>query len=172
MISNDILVLSEGVGVQLQRAGQVLSCAESCTGGLVAAAITAVSGSSAWFDRGFVTYSNQAKMDHLGVTAATLETVGAVSNETAQAMARGVLAASPASTLAVSTTGVAGPTGGTARKPVGMVCFGLAWREAGKVRAMAHTQHFSGDRHQVRMASVQHVLQLVQRHLDSLFPSA
>lgn len=166
MLNHNILALSQTLGKQLLQAGQVLSCAESCTGGLVAGALTAISGSSAWFDRGFVTYSNQAKMDHLGVTAQILNTVGAVSPETARAMACGVLRASLASTLAVSTTGIAGPGGATPGKPVGTVCFGLAWRQGPDVQSLALTEYFQGDRTQVRQASVEFALNLVLQHLN------
>jgi len=165
MLDNDIHDLAATLGEQLLQAGQVLSCAESCTGGLVAAAVTAIAGSSAWFDRGFVTYSNQAKTDHLGVSPPTLQTFGAVSQETAQAMALGVLHASPASTLAVSTTGIAGPGGATPGKPVGTVCFGLAWRRHGQVESLAITRHFDGDRTQVRLASVRCALTMLLEHL-------
>ncbi|MGL5004211.1 MAG: CinA family protein, partial [Casimicrobium sp.] len=126
------------------------------TGGLIAGAITSVSGSSAWFDRGFVTYSNEAKQELLSVSAETLDNFGAVSEETASEMAQGALKHSRA-THAFSVTGVAGPSGGPATKPVGLVCFGFA--EAGatpKVRTM--TRHFAGDRAQVRAQSVEFVL--------------
>lgn len=159
MIDSTILGLSEAVGKILHQKGLLLSCAESCTGGLVAAAITAVSGSSAWFDRGFVTYSNQAKIDHLGVSLQTLQDYGAVSQETAAAMACGVLQASPLSAIAVSTTGIAGPGGATPGKPVGMVCFGVAWCGSHGVAHETFTQYFAGDRSEVRRASVQFALQ-------------
>lgn len=167
MLENDIHHLAATLGERLNQAGHVLSCAESCTGGLVAAAITAVAGSSAWFDRGFVTYSNQAKTDHLGVSQHTLQTSGAVSQETAQAMALGVLHASPASTLAVSTTGIAGPGGATPGKPVGTVCFGLAWRHEGQVGSLAVTRYFDGDRTQVRLDSVRCALTMLLAHLKA-----
>lgn len=131
----------------------VLAGAESCTGGLVAGAITAVSGSSQWFDRGWVTYSNDAKQALLGVSADTLARFGAVSEETAREMAFGALARSVA-THAFSVTGVAGPTGGSPQKPVGMVCFGFA--SAQGVETV--TQHFDGDREAVRLQSVAFVL--------------
>jgi nicotinamide-nucleotide amidase len=133
---------------------QVIAGAESCTGGLISAVLTSVSGSSAWVDRGFVTYSNEAKMELLGVLPATLETYGAVSEETAREMARGALAHSRA-TMAYAVTGVAGPTGGTVSKPVGMVCFGFAT----VTDVFTMTQHFLGDRNSVREQSVSFVLQ-------------
>ena len=132
---------------------RIIVGAESCTGGLITAVLTSVSGSSAWVDRGFVTYSNEAKMEMLGVAATTLEKFGAVSEETAREMATGALKASRA-TMAYSVTGVAGPTGGSDDKPVGMVCFGFATAEG----VSAFTQHFKGDRSAVREQSVNFVL--------------
>jgi nicotinamide-nucleotide amidase len=133
----------------------MLATAESCTGGWVAQAVTSISGSSAWFERGFVTYSDAAKRELLGVSAATLDRCGAVSEETAREMALGALAASRAG-LAVAVTGVAGPTGGTPTKPVGMVCFAWAWKD-GRVDAV--TKRFAGDREEVRRQSVACALQ-------------
>lgn len=147
------LNLADHIGKVCVTEQRVIVGAESCTGGLIAAVLTSVSGSSAWVDRGFVTYSNQAKMEMLGVHAATLEQFGAVSEETAREMAAGALRQSRA-TIAYSVTGVAGPTGGTATKPVGMVCFGFA--AASGVRS--YTFHFKGDRSAVREQSVNFVL--------------
>ena len=130
-----------------------MATAESCTGGLIAAACTAVAGSSAWFERGFVTYSNEAKTDLLGVDAALIAEHGAVSEAVACAMAQGAIVRSNAQ-VAVAVTGVAGPTGGSADKPVGTVWFG--WSVLGKVQA--ECQHFEGDRAAVRAAAVQHAL--------------
>jgi nicotinamide-nucleotide amidase len=144
------LALATALGRALEARGLKVAVAESCTGGLVAAAITDVAGSSGWFDRGFVTYSNAAKTAMLGVRAETLAAHGAVSEATAREMAAGVLASSAAD-LAVAITGVAGPAGGTVDKPVGMVC--LAWaRRDGPIDAL--TRHFEGDRAAVRSASV------------------
>jgi nicotinamide-nucleotide amidase len=126
-----------------------VATAESCTGGLVAAAITAVAGSSEWFDRGFVTNSNAAKVDLLAVPSATLARFGAVSTETALAMAEGALRGGGAQ-WAVAVTGVAGPSGGTASKPVGTVCF--AWAGPGVTETL-RTQ-LQGDRAGVRSESV------------------
>ena len=138
---------------------RVITGAESCTGGLVAAVLTSVSGSSAWVDRGFVTYSNAAKREMLGVRQETLDAYGAVSEEIAREMAVGALTASRA-TMAYSVTGVAGPTGGTEAKPVGMVCFAFA-----TVREVtAFTRHFKGDRSAVREQSVNFVLAHLSRH--------
>jgi len=143
------------VGTRLKEKGLVLATAESCTGGWVAQVVTSVSGSSEWFDRGFVTYSNEAKREMIGVRAETLDRHGAVSEETAREMAAGALAASRAQ-IALALTGVAGPTGGTAQKPVGMVCFAWAVR-GGAVDAT--TKHFAGDREAVRRQSVEFGLQ-------------
>ena len=138
----------------------MLVTAESCTGGWVAQAVTAVAGSSGWFERGFVTYSNAAKRELLGVKKATLDKHGAVSEETAREMARGALARSRAG-VAVAVTGVAGPSGGTAAKPVGMVCF--AWARGRRV--VAETRRFRGGREAVRRHSVCYALEGVLRIL-------
>ena len=132
----------------------MLATAESCTGGLIAGACTDLSGSSAWFERGFVTYSNEAKTDMLGVDAALIERHGAVSEEVARAMALGAVLHSRAQ-VAVAVTGVAGPTGGSKSKPVGTVWFG--WNVQGQLRSQV--QHFCGDRAAVRAATVRHALQ-------------
>ncbi len=150
------------VGARLKARGLRLATAESCTGGWVAGAVTAIAGSSAWFDRGFVTYSNDAKMEMLGVSAATLEAFGAVSEQTAGEMAAGALAHSHAQ-LALSITGVAGPGGGSAEKPVGMVCFG--WAGEGGA-PLVITRNFSGDRESVRRQSVICALQGVLERLE------
>ena len=126
-----------------------VATAESCTGGLVAAAITAVAGSSDWFDRGFITYSNAAKVDLLAVPSATLARFGAVSTETARAMAEGALRGGGAQ-WAVAVTGIAGPGGGTTTKPVGTVCF--AWAGPGVTEALR--AQLQGDRAGVRGESV------------------
>lgn len=127
-----------------------VTTAESCTGGLASASLTAVPGSSAVLDRGFVTYSNAAKMQLLGVEAELLETVGAVSEDVAVAMALGALAASGA-TLSLAITGIAGPSGGTADKPVGLVHLAAA-RQDGLVRPKRYV--FAGNRDDIRLASV------------------
>lgn len=131
----------------------MLATAESCTGGMIAAACTDLAGSSQWFERGFVTYSNAAKTELLGVPAALIEARGAVSEPVARAMAEGAVAHSPAQ-VAVAVTGVAGPTGGSADKPVGTVWFG--WQVAGQTHS--ELRHFAGDRAAVRAATVQHAL--------------
>ena len=139
----------------------MLATAESCTGGLIAAALTAIAGSSDVVDRGFVTYSNDAKHEMIGVPMALIETYGAVSEEVAQAMAEGVLARSRA-TIAVSVTGVAGPGGGSADKPVGLVCFGLA--RAGKP-VYSERRVFPGDRGEIRAATVAHAFKMIRTAL-------
>lgn len=154
--------LAARVGKKLKASGALLVTAESCTGGWVAQAITAVSGSSEWFERGFVAYSNAAKAEMLGVAPATLERHGAVSEQTAQEMAQGALGRSRG-TLAVAITGIAGPTGGTPAKPVGLVCF--AW--ATKDGTRSESRHFAGDRESVRRQSVIRALQGLLEALDS-----
>jgi nicotinamide-nucleotide amidase len=149
-MTEGIDALAAQLGVRLLEREALCVTAESCTGGLVAGAITDIAGSSGWFDRGFVTYSNEAKVELLGVSAATLAQHGAVSEATARAMAEGALARSRAS-IAVAVTGVAGPAGGSPEKPVGMVCF--AWAQSGVATAVA-THHFPGGRQAVREASV------------------
>jgi len=146
----EIAALAAELGRRLAARHAFAATAESCTGGLVAGAITAIAGSSGWFDRGFVTYSNEAKMELLGVDADTLARNGAVSEATAKAMAEGAIRASRAD-LAVAVTGIAGPAGGTAAKPVGMVCF--AWAMRGGLTTAA-THRFNGDRESVRRVSV------------------
>jgi nicotinamide-nucleotide amidase len=152
--------LAIDLGSTLAVRGWRVATAESCTGGLVAGTITEIAGSSGWFDRGFVTYSNDAKVQLLGVAPAVLAAHGAVSEAAARAMAEGALARSEAD-LAVAVTGVAGPGGGSPDKPVGMVC--LAWaRRDGLVEAA--TRRFGGDRAAVRWASVEAALAgLVER---------
>ncbi|NYT66311.1 nicotinamide-nucleotide amidohydrolase family protein [Alcaligenaceae bacterium] len=147
------------LGQLLVDKGWTFACAESCTGGLLAAAMTTLPGSSAWFDRGLVTYSNAAKIQLLGVNGETLERFGAVSEETAMEMAAGVLDAAPDAFISISTTGIAGPDGATPGKPVGMVCFGFSQRAAQGVVTRALTKVFEGDRNQIRATSVAFALQ-------------
>lgn len=153
--------LAAELGRRLLARGWRIATAESCTGGLVAGAITAIAGSSDWFERGFVTYSNDAKQELLGVAAATLKEHGAVSEETAREMALGALARSKGS-VSLAITGIAGPTGGSAAKPVGTVCF--AWAAQGVARS--ETRHFKGDRESVRRQSVVRALEGVIETLD------
>ncbi|AXI46798.1 damage-inducible protein CinA [Sulfitobacter sp. SK012] len=143
------------------QTGNMVACAESCTGGMVAAALTDLPGSSALFDRGFLTYSNAAKIDLLGVSPATLDRVGAVSEEVALEMARGTFERSAAA-VAVSVTGVAGP-GGSDHKPEGMVCFGIATAS----KTLAETQKFGAlGRMNVRVAARDHALMLLLKHIE------
>ena len=148
----------------LQR-GWMLTTAESCTGGMISAACTDLGGSSQWFERGFVSYSNEAKQDMLGVPSAVLARHGAVSEEVAQAMVLGALNHSKAQ-VALAVTGIAGPTGGSPSKPVGTVCF--AWGlptdggptiGAETVWVKVQTCHFEGDRAAVRLATQAHALE-------------
>lgn len=145
--------LVERLAELLQQKKWLLATAESCTGGLIAGACTDLSGSSNWFERGFITYSNDAKTELLGVDAALLARRGAVSEQVAQAMAQGALAHSHAQ-VAVAVTGVAGPTGGSRAKPVGTVWFGFA--VPGQL--LSEKMHFAGDRAAVRAATVHHAL--------------
>jgi nicotinamide-nucleotide amidase len=158
-----VIALAESLGKKLREKGALLVTAESCTGGWAAEAVTAVAGSSEWFERGFVTYSNAAKEEMLGVKRQTLERHGAVSEETAREMALGALARSRGS-LALAITGIAGPGGGSPAKPVGTVCF--AWARGGAVRS--ETRHFGGDREAVRRQSVEHALAGALAQLDSV----
>ncbi len=157
MIDDLILADAEALLAACRTAGAILATAESCTGGLIAATLTAIAGSSDVVDRGFVTYSNEAKTDLVGVPATLIETHGAVSEPVARAMAEGALARSRA-TLSISVTGVAGPGGGSAEKPVGLVWFGCAQRGGQTI-----TTHrvFPGDRAAVRRATVLLALQLL-----------
>jgi nicotinamide-nucleotide amidase len=154
----DRVVTSRALCEQLAQAllarGWMLATAESCTGGLIAAACTDLSGSSTWFERGFVTYSNEAKTEMLGVDAALIAQHGAVSEVVARAMAFGAVRHSHA-TVSVAVTGIAGPTGGSAQKPVGTVWFGFHVDG----RLTSEMLVFPGDRAQVRAATVQHALQ-------------
>jgi len=155
MSSDSLIALATLVGARLKAKGLKLASAESCTGGWVAQAVTSVSGSSEWFDRGFVTYSNDAKRQMLDVRAETLAAHGAVSENAAREMAVGALEHSSAG-VAAAVTGVAGPTGGSPEKPVGMVCF--AWALSGHP-AESETRRFDGDRDAVRRQSVIRALQ-------------
>jgi nicotinamide-nucleotide amidase len=156
----DLFALAERVGQKLRAAKRRFATAESCTGGWVAKACTDVAGSSQWFECGFVTYSNAAKIRDIGVSERTLANHGAVSEATVREMAAGALRVSGAD-VAVSISGIAGPDGGTALKPVGTVWFGLALRRGAEVVVTAETRLFSGDRENIRRGSVAHALQLV-----------
>ena len=155
-------LLAKKLGRRLKRRKAMLVTAESCTGGWAAQVVTSVPGSSDWFERGFVTYSDAAKRELLGVKKSTLEKHGAVSEQTAREMAQGALGRSRG-TVALAITGVAGPAGGSAAKPVGTVCF--AWARGRRV--VSETGHFSGDRESVRRQSVVRALEGVLEALDS-----
>ncbi len=157
MFERETLTLAQSVLDACRARGWHVGTAESCTGGLVAAALTAVAGSSDVIERGFVAYSNEAKAELLGVLPATIAAHGAVSAETAAAMAEGALARAPID-LAVSVTGVAGPGGGSVEKPVGLVHLGLA-RRGGVCRTERHV--FPGDRAAVRAAALRAALGLL-----------
>jgi nicotinamide-nucleotide amidase len=147
------LVPIEELANLLLKRHWMMAASESCTGGMISAACTDLAGSSAWFERGFVTYSNAAKTELLGVDAKLIETQGAVSEAVVRAMVDGAISRSHAQ-VAVAVTGVAGPTGGSAAKPIGTVWFG--WQVAGVTTAQM--QRFDGGRAQVREATVQHAL--------------
>jgi nicotinamide-nucleotide amidase len=154
----DILALAEAVLAACRARQWRVATAESCTGGLVAAALTAIAGASDVFERGFVTYSNKAKIELLGVPTETIAAHGAISAETALAMARGAVVRAGGD-LAVSITGIAGPGGGTPQKPVGLVYLGVA-RKDGAARVEHHI--FPGDRAEVRRAALVLALELLQ----------
>jgi len=162
MSSDTLSALATLVGARLKAQGLMLASAESCTGGWLAQAVTAIAGSSDWFERGFVTYADVAKQEMLGVSAATLARHGAVSEETAREMAAGALAHSRA-LVAVAITGIAGPSGGSPEKPVGTVCFAWSRKNAAPV---VQTRHFDGDRESVRRQSVIVALQGVLELLE------
>lgn len=151
---SDARALCEQLAAALAGRGWMLATAESCTGGLIAAACTDLSGSSTWFERGFVTYSNAAKTELLGVDAGLIARHGAVSEVVARAMAFGAVRHSGAQ-VGVAVTGIAGPTGGSADKPVGTVWFGFSVDG----QLSSETRRFDGDRAAVRAAAVRHALQ-------------
>lgn len=148
-----VIQLAVRTGQYLRKRGFLLATAESCTGGGVAQAITEIAGSSAWFECGFVTYSNASKVAMLNVPQTALDLYGAVSVETAAAMCHGALANSNA-TVSLSTTGIAGPGGAVPGKPVGTICFGWALDDQTEVEQRV----FSGDRHAIRVQTVEHAL--------------
>ena len=156
--------LAERVGTALKTCAMMLVTAESCTGGWVGEAVTAVPGSSRWFDRGFITYTNEAKQEMLGVSAAALEQHGAVSERTVREMASGALNNSRAQ-VALAISGIAGPGGGTPEKPVGTVCFAWAAR---KQPTQSRTQRFSGDREAVRRQAIKTALEGLSTLLSGL----
>ena len=160
IVDHDIPALVALAADALQGRRWMLATAESCTGGLIGAACTELAGSSAWFERGFVTYSNAAKTEQLGVDAALIAAQGAVSEAVVRAMAAGAIARSHAQT-SIAVSGVAGPSGGTADKPVGTVWFG--WAVDGRIRT--ERRRFEGDRAAVRAATVHYALQTLVQEL-------
>ena len=154
MKQEELEALAAKLGALLLANGEKLATAESCTGGWVAQCLTAISGSSDWFERGFVTYSNEAKQEMLGVEPETLLKHGAVSETTASAMAAGALRHSHAN-WALSITGIAGPAGGSLEKPVGSVCFGWVGPDG---RVEVESCFFPGSREEIRSQSVAHAL--------------
>jgi nicotinamide-nucleotide amidase len=158
----DLEHLARELGAALKGRGWMLTLAESCTGGLVAEIMTRIPGSSGWVDRGFVTYSNTAKMEMLGVLPETLNTFGAVSEQTAREMAQGAINHSHAQ-VSLSITGIAGPDGGSDEKPVGTVCF--AW-QIQAAPALSATYHFSGDRLAIRQQSADMALREMLKKIE------
>ena len=157
MTDEKLYQLAERVGKALKAKGMMMATAESCTGGWIAQVVTAVPGSSAWFERGFVVYTYISKREMLGVKAETLENFGAVSEQTAREMTAGALERSHAQ-VAVSVSGTAGPSGGTAQKPVGTVCFGWG-AKGGAVQTVV--KQWAGDRETVRRQAVVFALEQV-----------
>lgn len=159
-----LAVLALQLSVELKKNALKLATAESCTGGGVAWSLTAIPGSSSWFERGFIVYSNPAKQDMLGVRKQTLDRHGAVSEQVAIEMAEGALLHSAAD-ISVAVTGIAGPDGGTPTKPVGTVCF--AWQRRGD-QGVSTRVHFQGDRAAVRVMAIGMAL---QGTLDLIVPA-
>jgi nicotinamide-nucleotide amidase len=161
-MDDGLSALAAELGARLERSARLLASAESCTGGGLAEALTAIPGSSAWFERGFVTYSNRSKQELLGVPEIMIAQHGAVSAAVARAMAEGALTHSHAQ-VALAITGIAGPGGGSAEKPVGTVF--IAWAGARRVTREQHYA-FSGDRATIRRQSVRAALQGLLRYID------
>ena len=157
MTDSELMQLSEQVGLALKARRATVTTAESCTGGWIAKTLTDIAGSSAWFERGFVTYSNEAKAQMIGVREETLEAHGAVSEQVVAEMAVGALRAAKA-TFALSVSGIAGPDGGSEEKPVGTVWFGLACASG---QGITHVERFDGDRESVRRQATIFALQML-----------
>ena len=158
----DQALIERLAGICMTRGLRVVT-AESCTGGMVAAALTSIAGSSAWFDRAYVTYANRAKQDCLGVPEALIATHGVVSEQVARVMASGAIAASGAD-ISVAITGIAGPDGGTDEKPVGTVWFACQLGDD----LVARCEHFGGDRHAVRTAATHCAIAFMLENLELL----
>lgn len=176
VLPSDLLDAARQLAAPLMAHGALVATAESCTGGLIAATLTELAGSSQWFERGFVTYSNASKHELLGVPADTLDAHGAVSEPVARAMAEGALRRSRAR-LALAVTGVAGPGGGSAGKPVGTVCFGWAIGPGGSgpgavQRVVVETRHFNGARDAVRAQTALHALLRAREIFSATFAGA
>jgi nicotinamide-nucleotide amidase len=170
MVTPRLETLCEALAQVLMAHKLRMATAESCTGGLIAASCTQLSGSSVWFERGFVTYSNAAKSESLGVPSSLIETNGAVSEDVAKAMAMGALNHSHAD-LSLAVTGIAGPTGGSAAKPVGTVWLAWAWRDAQQsVHCEAMHRQFNASRSEVRFATAElalaHLTELVEKQFS------
>ena len=155
IMDNELIEIAEITGQRLKSKGLTLATAESCTGGWISQVITEIAGSSAWFDRGYITYSNTAKTEMLGVTTKTLDAYGAVSAQTAEEMVNGALTKSTAD-CAIAVTGIAGPDGGTPEKPVGTVFIAWAYRNQASI---VIKKHFNGSRHEIRLQTVKAALQ-------------
>jgi nicotinamide-nucleotide amidase len=166
-VERQVVGVAFALGQTLRARGWMIACAESCTGGLICRALTEIGGSSEWFERGFITYSNAAKIDMLGVRELTLQTSGAVSEPVALEMADGALRRSRAQ-LALSVWGFAGPGGGSPGKPVGTVCFGWASADGA---SHTETLRFDGDRYSVRALAALHALRQAQEWLGSVVPA-
>lgn len=164
-MENELIELAEQLGRLLKIKRLKIATAESCTGGWIAQVITEIPGSSAWFDRGFVTYSNASKIEMLGVARQTLEQFGAVSSETVQAMAKGALQNSDAD-LAIAVTGIAGPDGGTVEKPVGTVFIAFSGKGMPDKSALLR---LTGTRREVRVKTVELVLKGIVDYLIEIF---
>lgn len=176
MIAPDSLVqLATDLGLLAQSQRKMIVTAESCTGGLIAWALTQTAGSSAWFERGFVTYSNAAKEQSIGVPSELIAAHGAVSETVALAMAQGALNTVANAQLALSVTGIAGPSGGSPDKPVGTVCFAWAVRQDGQqpsIHTTVQTRVFEGDRAQIRERAAQHAIAQAIALLSTNRPSS
>ena len=164
MSDQDLYRLADEVGRAARAAGWRIVTAESCTAGWIAKALTDIAGSSAWVDSGYITYSNTAKMRDVGVSERTLAEHGAVSEDTVREMARGALRAAGVE-MAIAVSGIAGPDGGTAGKPVGTVWFAVATPGARADSTVCELRRFGGDRDQVRRQTVEHALRLALRRL-------
>jgi len=161
VFSDDILNKAQALISASAAAGVKIATVESCTGGLIGGCLVSIAGSSAVFERGFLTYSNEAKIDMVGVPPATIDAHGAVSRETAIAMAEGGLACAPVD-MAVAVTGIAGPAGGTAEKPVGMVAISVARKGQDTI---CEVPIFDGDRTEIRLATVEYALDMMLKVL-------